>query len=102
MTPGPFPDFWVGPGDEANMGARAIECGDITICNVYSFEYSTVYQWGETKFTRFETVYVILLNIHKRLLKQRCSSHFLRPEKKKVSTITFPDPSPNPIPNSNP
>ena len=31
---------------------------------------------------RFETVYVILLNIHKRLPMQRCSSHFATPEKK--------------------
>ena len=38
---------------------------------------------GLTNFTRFETLYVILLNIHKRLLKQRCSSHFARPKEKK-------------------
>ena len=38
---------------------------------------------GLTKFTHFETLYVILLNIHKRLPKQRCSSHFERPEGKK-------------------
>ena len=43
--------------------------------------------------------------IHKRLPKQRCSPHFIRPEKKKKNVLnTFPDPSPNPnpIPNSNP
>ena len=42
---------------------------------------------GLTKFTRFETLYVILLNIHKRLPKQRCSSHFARPEEKGARQI---------------
>ena len=44
--------------------------------------------------TKFETLYVVLLNIHKRLPKQRCSSHFARPEEKK-GQYTFPGPSPN-------
>ena len=50
-----------------------------------------------------ETVYVILLNIHKRLPKPRCSSHFARPEEKKKVLYTFPgpNPNPNPIPNHN-
>ena len=60
---------------------------------------------GYTKFTWFEMFYVILLIIHKWLLKQSCSSHFIRPEKKKKEVLyTFPNPSPNPNPilNSNP
>ena len=44
---------------------------------------------GLTKFTRFETLYVILLNIHKTLPKQRCSSHFARPKEKKKYYIHF-------------
>ena len=39
--------------------------------------------WDRLYTTRFETLYVILLNIHKRLPKQRCSPHFARPEEKK-------------------
>ena len=41
------------------------------------------YTTRTSKFTRFETVYVIMLNIRKRLPKQRCSTHFARPEEKK-------------------
>ena len=33
--------------------------------------------WGETKFTRFETVYVILRNIHKRLYRSEDVHHIL-------------------------
>ena len=47
------------------------------------------YALGLTKFTRFETLYVILLNIHKTLPKQRCSSHFARPKEKKKYYIHF-------------
>ena len=56
--------------------------------------YSLVRQATPTRFTRFETFYVILLNIHKRLPKQRCSSHFIRTEEKKGSTIYIPRPQP--------
>ena len=62
------------------------------------------YSWeGLTKFFLFETVYVILLNIHKiqpNQRRQRCLPHFVRQEKNK--SITSPGPSPNPNPISNP
>ena len=36
VTPGPFPDFWVGPGDEANIGVHQLS----------SCEYFCIIQLG--------------------------------------------------------
>ena len=45
--------------------------------------------WAGPGFTRFETLYVILLNIHMRLPKQRCSMvhHILQDQRKKKYCI---------------
>ena len=64
--------------------------------SVYLIEFSLGMRTGLTKFTLFETVYVILLNIHKmqpNQRRQRCLPHFVRQK-----SIAFPGPSPDPNP----
>ena len=45
VTPGPFPDFWVGPGDEATprvIISRSGEPGNQATVSKHHFEYSLV------------------------------------------------------------
>ena len=62
-------------------------CSRLVGCGLYTYNICHTYvemQTAQTKFTRFETVMSSYLNIHKRGLRQRCSSHFIRLEEKKV------------------